>query len=129
VIDPIGLAPENFDVTGQWRIRDNGAPVDVAGELYDGTPLASPEDLRRALLKRPEVLARTFTENLMAYALGRRVEYYDMPTIRSITRVAAAQDYRMSAFIRGVARSAAFRNRAAELSADAASPATVTGGC
>ena len=107
-IDPLGLALENFDVTGAYRINDQGRAVDPSGELYDGTPLASPEDLRTALLTRRESLARTFTENLMAYALGRRVEYFDMPTIRRITRRAAADDYRMSAFILGVAQSPAF---------------------
>ena len=108
VIDPLGLALENFDVTGAYRINDAGRAVDPSGELYDGTPLSSPEDLRTALLSRREALARTFTENLMAYALGRRVEYFDMPTVREITRGAAADGDRMSAFILGVARSPAF---------------------
>ncbi|WP_419949060.1 DUF1592 domain-containing protein [Candidatus Palauibacter sp.] len=107
-IDPLGLALENFDVTGAYRINDQGRAVDPSGELYDGTPLSSPSDLRTALLSRRESLARTFTENLMAYALGRRVEYFDMPTIRRITRRAADDGYRMSAFILGVAQSPAF---------------------
>ena len=107
-IDPLGLALENFDVTGAYRINDQGRTVDPSGELYDGTPLSSPSDLRTALLSRRESLARTFTENLMAYALGRRVEYFDMPTVRRITRTAADDDYRMSAFILGVAQSPAF---------------------
>lgn len=109
VIDPIGLALENFDVTGVWRIRDKGAPVETTGELYDGTPIGGPEDLRAALLRRPEPLARTFTENLLAYALGRRVEYHDMPAVRQIARAARAQDYKLSAFVKEVARSAPFR--------------------
>ena len=108
VIDPLGLALENFDVTGAHRINDSGRAIDPSGELYDGTPLSSPADLRTALLSRRESLARTFTENLMAYALGRRVEYFDMPTIRQITRRAEADGYRMSAFILGVAQSPAF---------------------
>ena len=108
-IDPLGLALENFDVTGQWRIRDNGQAVDPRGDLYDGTPLSGPADLRQALLQRPEPVLRTFTENLMAYALGRRLDYYDMPTVRHITRTAAEQDYRMSTFIMGVVNSPAFR--------------------
>ena len=112
MIDPIGLALENFDVAGAWRIKDQGVPVDAAGELYDGTPLASPTDLRAALLKRPEPLIRTFTENLMAYALGRRLEHYDMPTVRRIARSAEAEGYRMSAFVLGVASSDAFRMKA-----------------
>ena len=109
VIDPVGLALENFDVTGAWRIRDEGNPVDPVGEMYDGTPLASPTDLREALLDKSEVLYRVFTENLMAYALGRRVEYYDMPTVRRITREAEGDDYRLSSFIMGVIQSPAFR--------------------
>jgi hypothetical protein len=108
VIDPIGVALENFDVTGAWRERDNGNLVDPASELYDGTPLNGPGDLRNALLNRPEVFFRVFTENLMAYALGRRVEYYDMPTVRSITREAAKNDYRVSSFVLGVVQSPAF---------------------
>jgi hypothetical protein len=109
VIDPIGLALENFDVTGAWRIRDNGSPVDASGQLYDGTPLDGPVALRRALLNHQDVVLRTMTENLMAYALGRRVEYYDMPSIRAIVRDAAAHDNRMSSFILGIVRSPAFR--------------------
>ena len=116
MIDPIGLALENFDVTGAWRLKDQGVSVDAAGELYDGTPLASPTDLRAALLKRPEPLVRTFTENLMAYALGRRLEHYDMPTVRRIARSAAAQDYRMSAFVLGVTGSDAFGMKAGDSS-------------
>ncbi len=82
MIDPIGLALENFDVTGAWRIKDNGTPVDAASTLYDGTPLAGAADLRQALMKRSGVLVRTFTENLMTYALGRRLEAADMPMVR-----------------------------------------------
>ena len=86
MMDPIGLALENFDVTGRWRVRDNGTPIDSRGELWDGTKIETPADLRGALLTRQETLLRTFTRNLMAYGLGRRVEYYDMPTIRAIVR-------------------------------------------
>ena len=113
-MDPIGLALDNFDVTGRWRIRENGVPLDTQGELYDGTPVTSPDDLREALLQRPIPLVRNFTENLMAYALGRRVEYYDKPTIRAITAQAEANDYRMSSFILGVVNSGAFQMRRAE---------------
>ncbi len=108
-MDPIGLALDNFDVTGKWRIRENGMPLDTRGELYDGTPLNSPADLRRALLNHPEALIRNFTANLMAYGLGRRVEYYDMPTVRAIAREAAANDNRITSFILGVVQSAAFQ--------------------
>ncbi len=108
-MDPIGLALDNFDVTGKWRIKEFGMPLDTKGQLYDGTPVQSPIDLRQALLKRPVPLLRTFTENLMAYALGRRVEPYDMSTVRSIVRQAEAQDHRISAYILGVVNSPAFR--------------------
>jgi hypothetical protein len=113
-MDPIGLALDNFDVTGRWRIRENGMPLDTRGELYDGTPLTSPDDLRQALLRRPIPLIRNFTQNLMAYALGRRVEYYDKPTIRAITAQAEADDYRISSFIMGVVKSDAFQMSRAE---------------
>jgi len=109
MMDPIGLALENFDVTGAWRIRDAGAPVDVSGELYDGTPLTSAADLREALLRRPVSLVRTFTENVLAYALGRRLEAYDMPTVRAITRGAEQDGYRVRDLILGVVSSPAFR--------------------
>ena len=109
VIDPIGLALDNFDVTGAWRIRDRGVPVDASGQLYDGTPINGPADLREALLSRSDVFATFFAESLMAYALGRRVEYYDMPAIRQIVGDAEEEGYRMSSFLLGVAESTAFR--------------------
>jgi hypothetical protein len=108
-MDPIGLALDNFDVTGQWRIRENGAPLDTRGDFYDGTPVSNPAELRAALLKRPEPLIRTFTGNLMAYALGRRVEYYDGPTIRRIVSDAAAGGYKVDDLVMGVVSSDAFR--------------------
>ena len=120
VIDPIGLSLENFDVTGAWRIRDEGNPVDPVGELYDGTVLRGPADLREALLSRPEVFYRIFTTNLMAYGLGRRVEYFDMPTVRTITRDAAENDHRFSSFVLGVVNSPAFQTVRVEEEATAA---------
>jgi hypothetical protein len=109
VIDPIGLALDNFDVTGSWRIKDRGVPVDTTGELYDGTPIKGPADLRAALVARSDIVISHFVEMLMSYALGRRVEYYDMPAVRRIVREARASDYRMSSLILGVTESAAFR--------------------
>jgi hypothetical protein len=109
VMDPIGLALDNFDVTGKWRIRENGVPLDTRSTFYDGTEISTPSDLSQALLERPIPLVREFTENLMAYALGRRVEYYDQPTIRAIVRDAGKNDYRMSSLIMGVIMSDAFR--------------------
>ena len=113
-MDPIGLALDNFDVTGKWRVRENGQPLDTRGDFYDGTPVTSPGELTRALMKRPVPLVRTFTENLFAYALGRRSEYFDQPAIRAIANAAAANDYRMSAFILGVIKSDAFLMKQAE---------------
>jgi hypothetical protein len=109
VIDPLGLALENFDATGAWRIKDNEVPVDSNGDLYDGTKMEGPRGLQQALLKHSDVFLLSFTENLMTYALGRRVEYFDMPAIRAIVRDAAKNNNRMSSFILGVANSAAFR--------------------
>jgi mono/diheme cytochrome c family protein len=109
VIDPIGLALENFDVTGAYRTKDGGAPVDASGELYDGTPIDGPLGLRDALLKRSDAFLLSFTESLLTYALGRRVEYYDMPAVRKIVRDAAENDHRMSSYILGVVGSAPFR--------------------
>ena len=108
-IDPIGLALDGYDVTGRVRIREQGAAIDTRGELYDGTPIESPGDLVDALLRRPEPLLRTFTANLMAYGLGRRVEFGDQPTVRAIVREAEKADYRLSAFVLGVVMSDAFR--------------------
>lgn len=110
-MDPIGVALENFGVTGEWRIRESGSPLDARGQLYDGTQLTNSVQLADALLERPIPLVRTFTMNLLAYALGRRVEYYDGPTIRAIAREAEANDYRISSFILGVVGSDAFRSR------------------
>ena len=111
LIDPIGLALDNFDVTAKWRRRENGIPLDTRGEYYDGTPLASPRELVDALLARPIPLVRTFTENLLAFAAGRRVEHFDQPTVRAVARAAAADDYRMASFIMGVVRSDAFQRK------------------
>ncbi|MEZ5417488.1 MAG: DUF1588 domain-containing protein [Vicinamibacterales bacterium] len=115
MIDPIGLALENFDVTGAWRIKDNGMPVDPASALYDGTPMAGAADLQRALMKRPDVLVRNFTENLATYALGRRVTATDMPLIRSIVKSAAAAEYAFPAFVTGIVTSPAFRMKGADV--------------
>jgi hypothetical protein len=114
MIDPIGLPLEHFDVTGRWRLRDNGMPIDSRSALWDGTSVTTPADLRRALVARPEPLMRTFTRNLMAYAIGRRVEYFDMPTVRAITREGAGNDHRISAYVLGVVTSRAFQMRQLE---------------
>ncbi len=113
-MDPIGLAMDNFDVTGKWRYRENAMLLDTRGNLYDGTPIQTPADLTTALLKRPIPMVRAFSENLMAYALGRRVEDFDQPTIRAIAKQAETNDYRFSSFVNGVVRSDAFRMKRAE---------------
>jgi hypothetical protein len=123
MIDPVGLALESFDVIGQWRIRDGESRVDSSTELWDGSPIQGPADLRNALLGGlSESVYRAFTQNLMTYALGRRVEYFDMPTVRSIVSSAAANDYRMSSFIRGVVHSPAFLMKQADALSDVEAP-------
>ncbi len=122
VIDPLGLALDNFDVTGKWRIKDNGVAVDATGVLYDGMALDGPASLRAALAKHKDAFLLSFTENLMTYALGRRIETADMPQVRQVIRSAAAQDYRVSAFIRSVAASSAF-----QMSTATAAETTVAG--
>jgi hypothetical protein len=109
VIDPLGLALENFDVTGAWRIHDGDSGIDSSGDLYDGTKMQGPKGLRDALLRHQDVFMLSFTESLMTYGVGRRVEYFDMPTIRTIVRDAGKNDYRMSQFILGVVKSPAFQ--------------------
>ena len=113
-MDPIGLSLDNFDVTGRWRARENGMPLDTAGDFYDGTKITSLTELSATLMKRPIPLVRTFTENLMAFGLGRRVEYYDQPTVRAIAKGAEATNFKISSFILGVVKSDAFRMRRVE---------------
>ncbi len=120
-MDPIGLALDNYDVTGKWRIRENGVALDTRGQLYDGTPVASPQDLNAAMLTRQVPIMRNFTKNMMTYATGRRVEYYDMPAVRRIVAQAEANGYKMTSFILGVVKSDAFRMQKAEMTTDASS--------
>jgi hypothetical protein len=117
-MDPIGLALDNFDAVGQWRIRENMTPLDTRGVFYDGTPITRPAELVDVLLKRPIPLVRNFTANLLAYSLGRPVEYFDQPTIRAITQAAEPDGYRMSALIMGVIKSDAFQMRRAQSTAN-----------
>jgi hypothetical protein len=111
IMDPIGFALENFDLIGAWRETDAGVPIDATGELVDGTYLDGPAALREALLARSEAFVTTSTEKLMTYALGRAVEYYDMPTVRAIVRAAAEEDYRFSALVLGIVNSTPFRSK------------------
>jgi len=113
VMDPLGFALENFDAVGMWRDKDRfaGTAIDSAGELPDGTKLKGPDDLRNALLRRPDQFVQTFTENLLTYSMGRTREYYDMPTVRRIVRETAAKDYKFSAIVQAVVRSEQFKMR------------------
>lgn len=114
VIDPIGLSLDHFDVDGSWRIKDRGVAVQTSSVMYDGTRLSGAADLRAALLKRSDVIVTHFTESLMAYALGRRIEPADMPTVRRLVREARAQNYRMSALMLGIVNSPAFSTAMAD---------------
>ena len=115
VMDPIGLALENFDAIGRWRDLDGESPIDASGVLTDGTKVNGAVDLRQALLQRPEVLVGTMSEKLMTYALGRGLEATDMPAVRAVVRDAARDGYRFSALVRGVVTSTPFRMRRGEL--------------
>jgi hypothetical protein len=114
VMDPIGLALENFDAIGRWRELDGESPIDASGVLTDGTKVSGAVDLRQALLQRPEVLVGTMTEKLMTYALGRGLEAYDLPAVRTIVRDAARDQYKFSALVTGVVTSTPFRMRRKE---------------
>jgi hypothetical protein len=115
VMDPLGLALENFDASGRWRDRDRfaGAAIDASGTLPDGTAINGPDDLRQALLRHPEQFVQTFTEGLLKYATGRTLEYRDMPTVRRVLRDAARDDYRFSTLVRGIVASDQFLKRRA----------------
>jgi hypothetical protein len=111
IMDPLGFALENFDLIGAWREVDGRTPIDASGVLVDGTPLTGVVDLRKALMGRSDAFVTNATEKLMTYALGRAVQYYDMPGVRAIVRRAAADDYRFSSLALGIVESDAFRMR------------------
>ncbi len=112
-MDPIGLALENFDAVGAWRTRDAGGPIDVSGELADGTKVNGVVDLRNSIVSRPDMFAGTMTEKLLIYALGRGLDYRDMPAVRGIVREAAQNNYKASSLIMGIVRSTPFEMRTA----------------
>jgi hypothetical protein len=111
IMDPIGLALENFDATGRWRNTDGGVPVDPSGELFDGTPMVGPTSVREALMKHQEAFLGGFTDQFLSYALGRVLDARDMPAVRAIARGAARENNRFSAFVTGVVTSAPFQMR------------------
>jgi cytochrome c5 len=118
-IDPMGFALENFDVIGAWRwVDESGYPVDTESLTSNGTKVSGFTGLRALLLAKPEQFPRTVTEKLMAYALGRPLDYYDRPTIRTIVRDASAQNYRWSALISGIVKSPTFLTRASHTSSN-----------
>src|SRR5690606_25431139 len=112
VIDPVGLALENYNAIGQWRVKDidAGERIDASGRLADGTPGGGVAAPRTYLATRPDLFVHTLAENLLIYALGRPVQHYDMPLIRKLVRDAAKYDYRFSALVLGIVSSPAFQN-------------------
>jgi cytochrome c5 len=114
VMDPIGFALENFDAIGAWRTKEPGGAIDSSGQMANGTPVNGPETLRAALTADPAQFVGIVTEKLLTYALGRGLEPYDMPTVRSIVRGAAADDYKFSSLVLGIANSTAFRTKVAQ---------------
>ena len=114
VMDPLGFSLENFDATGEWRTKDKGGPIDPSGVLADGTRVDGPLALRQALLKQPERFVDTMTEKLLTYALGRGLEHFDMPVVRTIVRDAAKQDYKFSALVFNIVKSTPFQMKRAQ---------------
>jgi hypothetical protein len=116
VMDPLGFALENFDTIGAYRTMDRftRTKIDSSGKLVDGTVVHGPSDLRNALLKHPEQFVQTLTEKLMTYALGRSLEYFDMPTVRKIVRDARRDDYRFSSIVMGIVTAPAFQSSVVE---------------
>jgi hypothetical protein len=114
VIDPIGLALENFDAIGRWRDLDRLAqqPIDARTVLPSGLSVNGPIELRRALFSSPDLFVRALTERLMMYALGRELEHFDMPQLRAVVSQAAKEDYRLQAIVLGIVNSEAFRMQA-----------------
>jgi hypothetical protein len=109
VMDPIGFALENFDGVGHWRTSDEGARIDPSGTLFNGARVDGPATLRQMLVSRPQVFVGVMTEKLLTYALGRGLEYYDMPAVRKIARDGGSQNFRFSSLVRGVVESSAFQ--------------------
>ncbi|MEE2638353.1 MAG: DUF1592 domain-containing protein [Acidobacteriota bacterium] len=119
VMDPLGLALENFDAVGRWRPQmPGGTPIDASGTMPDGTVFEGPQDLRGLLVRNPEQFATVVTEKLLTYALGRGIEYYDAPSVRRIVRGAAADDYGLASLVVRIVQSTPFQMRLAGTSAN-----------
>jgi hypothetical protein len=127
IMDPIGLALENFDATGRWRANDGGLPVDARGELYDGQPLDGPASLRRALVSHAEAFRAGFAEHLLAYALGRVLDVTDMPAARAVARSGARGGDRFSAYVMAIVTSGPFQMRTVAPATDTLAPAAGRG--
>ncbi|MBV8845076.1 MAG: DUF1585 domain-containing protein, partial [Bryobacterales bacterium] len=125
IMDPLGFSLENFDTIGTYRSMDRftRTKIDTSGKLVDGTPVSGPVDLRNALLKHPEQFAQTMTEKMMTYALGRGVEYYDMPAVRKVVRDASVQNFRFSSLVLGIVNSTPFEMK---MSGPGSKPAAAT---
>jgi hypothetical protein len=113
IIDPLGFALEGFDAVGAWRTHEAGAPVDASARLTDGRAVNGVDELRAALAARPDAFVQTLTEKLMIYALGRGLQYYDMPVVRAIVRDSKAKNYSFDSILLGIVRSTPFQMRAA----------------
>ena len=113
MMDPIGLAMENYDLVGQWRTMDGAFPVDASGVMSDGTKINGPQDLRKAILARSDAFTHTFIEKLMIFAIGRELGFADMPQVRSIARESAGSGDRFQTILRGIVNSRQFRMPAA----------------
>jgi Protein of unknown function (DUF1592)/Protein of unknown function (DUF1588)/Protein of unknown function (DUF1585)/Protein of unknown function (DUF1595)/Protein of unknown function (DUF1587)/Planctomycete cytochrome C len=109
LMDPIGFSLENFDAVGQWRTTDEGAKIDPTGVMFNGAKIDGPVALRQILMAKPDIFASVFTEKLMTYALGRGVQYYDMPSVRAIVRDAGHTDYKLSSIVVGIVKSTPFQ--------------------
>ncbi|MBZ5579704.1 MAG: DUF1592 domain-containing protein [Acidobacteriia bacterium] len=111
VMDPIGFAMENYDAVGQWRKTEDGVPIDTSVTLFNGARIDGPAGLRRMLVSRPETFVGVMTEKLLTYALGRGVEYYDMPAVRGIVKEAGDNQFRFSSLVLGIVESTPFQMR------------------
>jgi hypothetical protein len=111
IMDPLGLALENFDLLGRWREHEDGHAIDASAQMVDGTRLEGPADLRRALLARSNAFVTSMAERLMTYALGRKLEYYDQPVVRGVVRAAESENYTLHALVHAIVASDTFQMR------------------
>jgi len=121
IMDPIGLALENFDAIGRWRTTDEGVAIDASGQLVDGSVLDGPSSLRKAMLGRSDAFVGSMTEKLLMYGMGREIKYYDMPVVRIVMRDAARNRYRFSDLVMGIVKSAPFQMKLTDGKAEEAS--------